>query len=236
MSVPPTVHNEAKNEDIAKTVLMPGDPLRAKYIAENFLEDAACVNSVRGMLGYTGLAHGKRVTIQGSGMGVPSIGIYSYELFNFYDVENIIRVGSTGALVPELGLRSVIMAIGACTDSNYQQNFKLPGVYAPTASFQLLFKAYQSAKELDIPVAVGNILTSDVFYVEDEEDFSAWAKMGVLAVEMETAALYANAARAGKHALSLLTVSDNIVTGEKLTSEEREKSFVKMINLALTLA
>lgn len=236
MSIPPTVHNEAKKEDVAKTVLMPGDPLRARYIAENFLEEAKCINSVRNMHGYTGLIHGKRVTVQGSGMGVPSIGIYAYELFNFYDVENIIRVGSTGALVPELGLRSVIMAIGACTDSNYQQNYRLPGVFAPTASFQLLYKAYQAAKAMDIPVAVGNILTSDAFYVEDEEDLSAWAKMGVLAVEMESAALYSIAARAGKHALSLLTVSDNIVTGEKLTSEEREKSFVKMIDLALRLA
>jgi len=236
MSNPPTVHNEARKEDVAKTVLMPGDPLRAKYIAENFLEDAVCINSVRGMYGYTGLTNGKRVTVQGSGMGVPSIGIYSYELFNFYEVENIIRVGSTGALDPRLGLRSVIMAIGACTDSNYQQNFKLPGIYAPTASFPLLLKAYQTAKEMNITVEVGNILTSDVFYVDDEKDFSSWSKMGVLAVEMETAALYANAARAGKKALSLLTVSDNIVTGEKLTSEERERSFVNMIHLALSLA
>ena len=236
MSNPPTVHNEARKEDVAKTVLMPGDPLRAKYIAENFLEDAVCINSVRGMYGYTGLTNGKRVTVQGSGMGVPSIGIYSYELFNFYEVENIIRVGSTGALDPRLGLRTVIMAIGACTDSNYQQNFKLPGIYAPTASFPLLLKAYQAAKDMNITVEVGNILTSDVFYVDDEKDFSSWSKMGVLAVEMETAALYANAARAGKKALSLLTVSDNIVTGEKLTSEERERSFVNMIHLALSLA
>ena len=236
MSNPPTVHNEARKEDVAKTVLMPGDPLRAKYIAENFLDDAVCINSVRGMFGYTGLANGKRVTVQGSGMGVPSIGIYSYELFNFYEVENIIRVGSTGALDARLGLRSVIMAIGACTDSNYQQNFKLPGIYAPTASFPLLLKAYQTAKDMNISVEVGNILTSDVFYVDDEKDFSLWSKMGVLAVEMETAALYANAARAGKKALSLLTVSDNIVTGEKLTSEERESSFVDMIHLALSLA
>ena len=235
MSNPPTVHNEARKEDVAKTVLMPGDPLRAKYIADKFLEDASCINSIRGMHGYTGFVNGKRVTVQGSGMGVPSIGIYSYELYNFYEVESIIRVGSTGALDPRLGLRAVIIAIGACTDSNYQQNFKLPGIFAPTASFPLLLKAYQAAMDLKITVEVGNILSSDVFYVDDENDFSSWSKMGVLAVEMETAALYLNAARAGKKALSLLTVSDNIVTGEKLTSEERERSFVKMINLALSL-
>ena len=235
MSNPPTVHNEARKEDVAKTVLMPGDPLRAKYIAENFLEDVTCINSVRGMFGYTGFTNGKRVTVQGSGMGVPSIGIYSYELYNFYEVESIIRVGSTGALDPRLGLRAVIIAIGACTDSNYQQNFKLPGIFAPTASFPLLLKAYQAALDMNIPVEVGNILTSDVFYSDDEKDLSSWSKMGVLAVEMETAALYMNAARAGKNALSLLTVSDNIVTGEKLTSEERERSFAKMINLALSL-
>ena len=181
MSNLPTVHNEAKKEDIAKTVLMPGDPLRAKYIAENFLEDAFCVNSVRGIHGYTGFRDGKRVTVQGSGMGVPSIAIYSYEFFNFYEVENIIRVGSTGALVPRLGLRSVIIAIGACTDSNYQQNFKLPGIFAPTASFSLLLKAYQAALDMNIPVEVGNILTSDVFYLDDEKDLSSWSKMGVLA-------------------------------------------------------
>ena len=235
MSNPPTVHNEARKEDVAKTVLMPGDPLRAKYIAENFLEDVTCINSVRGMFGYTGFTNGKRVTVQGSGMGVPSIGIYSYELYNFYEVESIIRVGSTGALDPRLGLRAVIIAIGACTDSNYQQNFKLPGIFAPTASFPLLLKAYQAALDMNIPVEVGNILTSDVFYSDDEKDLSSWSKMGVLAVEMETAALYMNAARAGKNALSLLTVSDNIVTGEKLTSEERERSFVNMIHLALSL-
>jgi len=235
MSNPPTVHNEARKEDVAKTVLMPGDPLRAKYIAENFLEDVTCINSVRGMFGYTGFTNGKRVTVQGSGMGVPSIGIYSYELYNFYEVESIIRVGSTGALDPRLGLRAVIIAIGACTDSNYQQNFKLPGIFAPTASFPLLLKAYQAAMDLKITVEVGNVLSSDVFYSDDEKDLSSWSKMGVLAVEMETAALYMNAARAGKNALSLLTVSDNIVTGEKLTSEERERSFVNMIHLALSL-
>ena len=235
MSNPPTVHNEARKEDVAKTVLMPGDPLRAKYIAENFLEDVTCINSVRGMFGYTGFTNGKRVTVQGSGMGVPSIGIYSYELYNFYEVESIIRVGSTGALDPRLSLRAVIIAIGACTDSNYQQNFKLPGIFAPTASFPLLLKAYQAAMDLKITVEVGNVLSSDVFYSDDEKDLSSWSKMGVLAVEMETAALYMNAARAGKNALSLLTVSDNIVTGEKLTSEERERSFVNMIHLALSL-
>jgi len=198
MSNLPTVHNEARKEDIAKTVLMPGDPLRAKYIAENFLEDVTCINSVRGMFGYTGFTNGKRV----SGMGVPSIGIYSYELYNFYEVESIIRVGSTGALDPRLGLRAVIIAIGACTDSNYQQNFKiiaigactdsnyqqnfkLPGIFAPTASFPLLLKAYQAALVMNIPVEVGNILTSDVFYSDDEKDLSSWSKMGVLAVEME---------------------------------------------------
>ncbi len=232
----PTTHNEAKKKDVAKTVLMPGDPLRAKYIAETFLEDAKCVNAVRGMYGFTGLYQGKRVTVQGSGMGIPSMAIYSYELFNFYDVDNIIRVGSTGAFKAEIELNAIIIAIGACTDSNYQAHLNLPGIYAPTASFELLFKAYQNALTMKIPVHIGNILSSDVFYAEKLEDILIWAKMGVLAVEMESAGLYTNAAKAGKKALSLLTVSDNLITGEVLTPEERERSFVKMIELALSLA
>lgn len=232
----PTPHIGANKNDIAKTVLMPGDPLRAKFIAENFLEDAVCFNTVRNMFGYTGTFKGKRVSIMGGGMGMPSVGIYTYELFNFYEVDNIIRVGTAGSISDKINLRDVVIGMGACTDSNYATQFNLPGTFAPIASYDLLNRAVLTAQSKKINVAVGNILSSDVFYGDDEAALSKWARMGVLAVEMEAAALYMNAARAGKNALCLLTISDCPFKGESLSSEERQVSFVEMINVALEIA
>lgn len=231
----PTLHNGAAKDQIATTVLMPGDPLRASYIAENFLSAAVQVNAVRGMYGYTGFYQGKRVTIQGSGMGIPSMALYAYELFSFYEVENIIRVGSTGAMTAGLGLKSIVIPIGASTDSNFQRQFNLSGSFSPTASFPLLYRAYRNAQEMGIPVTVGNIITSDVFYFDEATNLFDWCKMGVIAVDMETAGLYTTAARCGKNALSLLTVSDNMVTAELVSVQERESSFDQMISLALSL-
>jgi len=231
-----TPHNNANIGDIAKTVLMPGDPLRAKYIAENFLENYREINSIRNMLGYTGLYKGKEVTVMGGGMGVPSIGIYSYELYNFYNVENIIRTGSAGSISKKLPLKKIVLAMGASTNSNYAAQFKLPGTFAPIADFSLLYTAYETAKELEIDVQVGNILTSDTFYTEEKENDTVWNKMDVLAVEMEAAGLYMNAARAGKKALCITTVSDDILTGEGLSVDERQKGLNDMIRLALETA
>lgn len=233
MSVP-TPHNQAKVGEIASTVIMSGDPLRAKFIAENYLEDAKCFNEVRGMLGYTGYYKGKKVSAMGHGMGMPSIGIYTYELYNFYGVENIIRVGSAGGLRNDVKLRDIVIAMGACTNSNYAQQFGLPGTFAPIASYSLLEKAVQKAREMNLGIKVGNILTSDVFY-EDIPTQKEWVKMGVLAVEMEAAALYMNAARAGKNALCICTISDLPFTGEACTSEERQTTFTQMIELALEI-
>ncbi len=233
MSVP-TPHNQAKVGEIASTVIMSGDPLRAKFIAENYLEDAKCFNEVRGMLGYTGYYKGKKVSAMGHGMGMPSIGIYTYELYNFYGVENIIRVGSAGGLRNDVKLRDIVIAMGACTNSNYAQQFGLPGTFAPIASYSLLEKAVQKAREMNLEIKVGNILTSDVFY-EDIPTQKEWVKMGVLAVEMEAAALYMNAARAGKNALCICTISDLPFTGEACTSEERQTTFTQMIELALEI-
>ena len=230
-----TPHNRAQKGEIAKTVLMPGDPLRAKFIAENYLENAVCFNDVRGIQGYTGTYRGKRVSVMASGMGMPSIGIYSYELYRFYDVDAIIRVGSAGALQKELQLYDIVLAQGACTDSNYAKQFSLPGTFAPIADFSLLQKASAAAKEKKIRYRVGNVLSSDLFY-NDAGNTLDWAKMGVLCVEMESAALYMNAARLGKKALSVLTISDSLVSGEETTSEERERSFSDMIELALAIA
>lgn len=235
MNRTPTIHNSAKREEIAKTVLMPGDPLRAKFIADNYLEDVVQVNSVRGMYGFTGFHKGKKVSVQGSGMGIPSMALYSYELFNFYEVDNIIRVGSTGALSTDLSLNSIVIPIGACTDSNFQRQFNLPGLFTPTASFPLLYKAFNNACEMKFPVRVGNIITSDVFYFDNQPDLFEWRKMGIIAVDMETAGLYTTAARCGKNALSLLTVSDNLVTHEQISSQDRENSFDEMILLSLSL-
>lgn len=232
----PTPHICAKAGDFAKTVLMPGDPKRAKFIADNFLEDAVLVNDVRGVQGYTGFYKGKRVSVMASGMGMPSIGIYSYELFNFYGVENIIRVGSAGSLNKDLHIRDIVIAQGACTNSNYVSQFCLPGNYAPIGSYKLLKKAADIAENKGLRFMVGNVLSSDTFY-DDSMGTMKWAKMGVLAVEMEAAALYMNAARAGKNALCILTISDSIVNDEpETTAEERQTSFTQMMELALETA
>lgn len=230
-----TPHNAAEKGDIAKKVLMPGDPLRAKYIADNFLEDVKCFNTVRNMLGYTGTYKGKEVSVMGGGMGMPSVGLYTYELYHFYDVETIIRIGSTGGIQDDVKVLDVVIGMGACTDSNYAMQFGLPGTFAPIADYDLLAKAVEIAKEKGINVRVGNILSSDVFYHDDENCNDSWKKMGVLAVEMEAAALYMNAARAGKKALCLLTVSDHIYRHEELTAQQRQNGLNEMIKIALEL-
>ena len=236
MSNIPTPHIAAKEGDFAKTVLMPGDPLRAKFIAETFLTDAVLVNNVRGVNGYTGYYNGKRVSVMASGMGIPSMGIYSYELFNFYDIDNIIRIGTAGSIHPDLKIRNVVLAMGACTDSNYGAQYELPGTFAPIASFELLRKAVNVIEEMgNIGYKVGNVVSSDVFY-SDRQTTAAWQKMGALAIEMESAALYMNAARAGKNALTICTISDSLVTGEVTTAEERQTSFDDMMKIALEIA
>lgn len=229
----PTPHNGGKKEDIAKTVLMQGDPLRTKYIAEKFLENPRQFTGVRGIFGYTGTYKGRELSVMGHGMGCPSIGIYSHELYNFYDVDTIIRTGSAGCISDKVELRSIVLAQGCSTDSNYGDQYQLPGTFAPLADFGLLHTAYETAKELDIPVEVGNIITTDVFYNANPDYNKKWKEMGVLAVEMEAAALYMNAAYAGKRALTMCTVSDNVFTGEGLSTEEREQGFDQMIILAL---
>ncbi len=236
MSNIPTPHIEAKAGDFAKTVLMPGDPLRAKYIAETYLEQVRCVNRVRGMLGYTGLYKGKELSVMGSGMGMPSIGIYSYELYNFYDVDNIIRVGSAGAILDDVNVLDVVIGMGASIVSDYPDQFECPGHLAPLADYDLLSTAVESAKELGTPVRVGNILSEDAFYTDRPNSKDCFRKMGVLAVEMESGALYLNAARAGKRALCILTISDHIYRPEQLTSEQRQTGFGKMIEIALETA
>ncbi len=237
MSKLPTPHIAATEKDaFAKTVLMPGDPLRAKYIAENFLEDAVLVNNTRGVQGYTGYYKGKKVSVMASGMGMPSIGIYSYELYNFYDVETIIRVGSAGAISPELHLRDVVIGMGACTNSAYADQYCLPGDFAPIADYETLQKAVEAAKKLGVKPFIGNLLSSDTFY-DDANSLAQWQKMGVLAVEMESAALYMNAARSGKKALAVCTISDCPLSGgEVCTALEREQTFNKMIEIALETA
>ena len=212
MSKIPTPHIAAKAGDFAETVLMPGDPLRAKFIAETFLTNPVLVNNVRGVQGYTGDYRGKRVSVMASGMGIPSIGIYSYELFNFYDVKNIIRVGTAGVIRPDLKVRDIVIGQGACTNSNFAEQF-----------------------DMGVEPVVGNLYSSDMFY-DDSQGLSKWQKMGVLAVEMEAAALYMNAARAGKNALAICTISDNPFTGEATTAEERQQNFTKMMEIALTIA
>lgn len=231
----PTPHNSANIDDFAKTVLMPGDPLRAKFIAENFLEDPVLVNGVRGINGYTGMYNGKIVSVMASGMGIPSIGIYSYELFNFYNVENIIRIGSAGAISDEVNLRDIVIGQGACTNSNYASQYNLPGTYAPIASYKLLKQAVDFAQDAGVNYKVGNLFSSDTFY-DDAASLSDWRKMGVLAVEMESAALYMNAARAGKNALCICTISDCPFTGESCTAEERQNTFTDMMEIALKIA
>ncbi len=229
----PTIHNAAQKGDIAPTVLMPGDPLRAKFVADTFLENVTEYNSVRNMLGYTGYYQGRRISVQGSGMGIPSIALYAYELYNFYDVQNIIRIGSTGAWLDTLKLREMVVAIGACTDSNFMHQYKLAGTFAPVASFPLLEKAVALMRERELPFTVGNVYSSDVFYRANREDKEKWVRMGVVSVDMETAGLYTVAAESGKNALSLLTVSDK--PGEKMTVEERNSSLLSMIEVALNI-
>lgn len=232
----PTPHISAKKEDIAKTVLMPGDPLRSEFIAKNFLTNPVLVNDVRGVHGYTGEYNGKKVTVMASGMGQPSIGIYSYELFNFYDVDAIIRVGTCGSFHPDLHARDIIVAMGACTNGNYAMQYKLPGTFAPIADFDLVRRAVEECEKAGVNYKVGNIFSSDTFY-DDANSGMDWAKMGVLGVEMESAALYCNAARAGKKALCICTVSDSFIYPEEnTTAEERQNSFTAMMKIALNLA
>ena len=229
----PTPHNTAKKGDIAKKVLMPGDPLRAKYIAETYLENPVCFNTVRNVLGYTGTYKGQEVSVMASGMGMPSIGIYSYELYNFYDVDRILRIGSAGALQDDVNVMDVIIAMGACTDSNFGSQFCLPGTFAPTASYNLVSRAVEVAKEQGTPVRVGNVVSSDVFYSDNKQASDAWRKMGVLCAEMECAGLFMTAARAGKEALGILTISDHIYREEAISAEARQTSFNKMMEIAL---
>ena len=236
MSNIPTAHNNAKAGDFAKTVLMPGDPLRAKYIAETYLENPRQVTAVRNMFGYTGTYKGKEISVMGGGMGMPSIGIYSYELFNFYGVDQIIRIGSAGALQDHFKVMDVVIGMGACTDSNYAYQYGLPGTFAPIADYELMNKAIETAKRQGTNVVVGNVLSSDVFYNANPNVNDLWRSMGVLAVEMEAAALYMNAAKAKKKALCMLTISDHIYTGEALCAEDRQLGFGKMMEIALELA
>jgi len=234
MSIP-TPHINAKKGDFAKTVLMPGDPLRAKLIAEKFLTDAVLVNNIRGIQGYTGTYKGVRVSVMASGMGMPSMGIYSYELFSFYDVENIIRIGSAGAIRDDLKLRDVVAGMAACTNSAYASQYELPGTVAPIADFKLLCTAKEVASDLNIDLKIGNLLSSDTFY-DDSMSLGKWQKMGVLAVEMEAAALYLNAMRLGKRALAICTISDAPLKGLECTAEERQNSFTQMMEIALETA
>ncbi|MCQ2448875.1 MAG: purine-nucleoside phosphorylase [Clostridia bacterium] len=232
----PTPHINATPDDFADTVLMPGDPLRAKYIAENFLTDARLVNNVRGVQGYTGVYNGQPVSVMASGMGMPSIGIYSYELYHYFDVKRIIRVGSAGAMQPNIAVRDLVFGLGACTDSSFANQFGLSGTFAPVCSYDMLKTAVEIADTTGLKYHVGNLLSSDVFYNDSVNTAEVWGKMGVLAVEMEAAALYMTAARAGREALAICTVSDHLLTGLATTAEERQNSFDEMITLALELA
>lgn len=236
MSLIATPHINAKKDAFGKTVLMPGDPLRSKFIAENFLENAQLVNDIRGIQGYTGTYKGTKVSVMASGMGMPTIGIYSYELYHFFKVENIIRIGSTGALQEQVKLRDIVFGMGACTTSSYANQYNLGGTFAPIASYSLLKEAIGQADKIGASYHVGNILSSDVFYNDNSNANEGWQKMGVLCVEMEAAALYMNAARCGKNALAILTVSDSIVTGEETTAQERQNSFTQMMEIALNTA
>ena len=230
-----TPHNSAQPGDFAKTVLMPGDPLRAKFIAETFLEDARLVNNIRGIHGYTGTYKGVPVSVMASGMGIPSIGIYSYELYTHYGVENIMRIGSAGAITDKLKLQDVVAAAGVCTDSNFARQVELPGTFAPIADFHMLETAVAVAREMGVEMPVGNLLSSDTFYDASNSNMR-WAKMGVLAVEMEAAALYMTAASLGKRALAICSISDNIATGEGLSAQDRQTTFTTMMKIALETA
>ena len=234
MTKTPTPHIGAQLGDIAETVIMAGDPLRAKLMAEKFLDNPVQFNNVRGMLGFTGTHQGKRVSVMGHGMGMPSIGIYTYELYNFYNVKTIIRVGSAGSLQTDLHVGDLVIAMGACTNSNYAAQYELPGTYAPIADFQLLRSAAETCDRLGYRYQVGNVFSSDVFYAENAHN-DKWIAMGVKAVEMEIAALYMNAARSGNRALAICTISDHLITGEATTAEERQNTFTKMMDVAFSL-
>ena len=230
----PTPHIGAQYGEIAETVIMAGDPLRAKFMAERFLENPVQFNNVRSMLGYTGTYKGKRISVMGHGMGIPSIGIYTYELFNFYDVQTIIRVGSCGARQTYVQLGDLVIAQACCTDSNYAAQYNLPGSYSPIADFDLCRRAADACERLGYRYHVGNVFSADIFYSEDERKQN-WTKMGVLADEMEAPALYMNAARAGKKALVICTVSDHILTGEATTAEQRQNTFTQMMDVAFSI-
>lgn len=226
----------AQKGEIAESILLPGDPLRAKFIAENFLDSPKCYNEIRGMLGYTGTYKGVPVSVQGTGMGMPSMGIYSWELIKDYGVQNLIRVGSAGSFSQKVKIRDIVFGVAASTDSNYVHTFGINGTYAPCADFDLLLKAKACADKLEIPVHAGNIVSCDVFYEQQEDWWQRWAQMGVMAVEMEAAALYMNAAYLGARALCIVTISDHFITSEQSTSEEREKTFTDMMKIALETA
>lgn len=232
----PTPHIGATPKEIAATVLMPGDPLRAQMIAREYLTDAQLFNNIRGVQGYTGKWSGKRVSVMASGMGMPSMGIYSNELFRVFGVKNIIRIGSAGALHEDIRVRDLVVGMGASTDSNFASNFGVPGMLAPICDYGLLRRCDEAAQKLGLRPRIGNLLSTDVYYGDDETANARWARMGVLAVEMEAAALYLNAARLGGHALAICTVSNHILTGEETTPEERQNSFGEMIRLALETA
>lgn len=230
-----TPHNAAQKGEIAKTVLMPGDPLRAKYIAETYLTDVKCFNTVRNMFGYTGLYNGKPISVMGGGMGMPSIGIYSYELYHFYDVDTIIRIGSAGGISDDCKLMDLVIGMGASTNSSYADQYNLPGTIAPIADFGLLRDAVETAEKRGISVKVGNVLSSDVFYNADPTFNDRWKSMGILCVEMEAAALYLNAIAAGKKALCMLTISDHLYRPEALSADERQTGFHEMMEVALEI-
>ena len=230
----PTPHIGAKLGDIAATVIMAGDPLRVKFMADNFLDNPVQFNNVRGMLGFTGFYKGKRVSVMGHGMGMPSIGIYTYELYNFYGVKTIIRVGSAGSIQHDLHVGDLVIAMGACTNSNYACQYELPGSFAPIADFSLVREAVETCERLGYRYKVGNVFSSDVFYHENAHN-DKWINMGVLAVEMEIAGLYMNAARSGNRALGICTISDHILTGEETTAEERQTTFTHMMDVAFSL-
>ena len=232
----PTPHINATPDDFAKTVLMPGDPLRSKFIAENFLEGARLINNVRGIHGYTGKYKGKPVSVMASGMGMPSIGIYSYELYNFFGVENIMRIGSVGAMSERVRVRDIIIGMGASTTSNFAVQYGLEGTFAPIADYTMMKIAIEEAERVGARYAVGNLLSSDIFYNANPEASKKWERLGILGVEMEAAALYMNAAYAGKRALAICTVSDHLLTGESLDSEARQNSFTEMMEIALNCA
>ena len=229
-----TAHNSAKHGDIAPTVIMAGDPLRVKFMAETYLKDPVLFNSVRNMFGYTGTHNGKSVSIMGHGMGIPSMAIYSYELFKFYGVEQIIRTGTAGCIQENMKIGDIVLAQGACTDSNFLHQYELSGSFAPIADFGLLSKAAENCSKLGYEYFVGNVVSSDIFY-DERESWKQWKKMGVLALEMESCALYANAAKFGKKALTILTISDSLISHEETTPEERQCSFTRMMDLALSL-